>query len=193
MAKQTYEDVYKKLTELGEQALTQDEKNVIKFGAPKEDVLVNSDAYDEIQVKDIKRRQKTGNVSDEEVAALEGKDIDARNEMVENIIIAGHNDVWSKHYNYKEDGGLEFDISIRMPTIIDEGSIRAKQQDYLGGTASYWPEYLSGVYYALALIRVCGVDVPDVFKDDRKIYAVTADWLFNIYQDFEEYAGRFRY
>lgn len=194
MAKETYESVLKKLNDLGDGALTQDEKNILKYGAPEKEKMVNSDDYSELQAKDMKKRQDKGEkLDDVEATVLRGKRLDDSNEAVEDVVIAGHNDVWRKTYNYKEDGGLEFTVAIRMPTIVEEGRIKAKVQNYFVGTAGYYNDYWNGVYEALSDIRVCGVDVPKVFADDDKIYAVTADWLYNVWVDFEEWKARFLY
>lgn len=200
MAKITYEDVQKKADELGLAALTPEEKNVLKFGAPEEEKMVDTDDYDTIQTEDIAKRSKEGKkLTAVESTVLRGKQLDDTNKFVDNVIISGHNDRWFKHYNYKEDledgqtVGTEFDIEIRIPNVIDEGAIQAAVNRYLVGTAEYSSEYIQKMYYALALIHRCGTKVPDIFKDDDKIYSVTGDWLVAIYADFTEWQSRFQY
>ena len=189
----TYSEVLKKVSELGVDALTKEEKDILKYQAPEEDKMVNTDNYTKSDVDNIKNKQEHNiPLSDTEKTVLMGKDIDEKNELVD-VIVSGQNDVWTKTYDYTKDGGLKFTISIKAPTIVEEGQIAAMVQRYLGGSAMYWDEYTVGVYHALATIRVCGKQIPDVFKDDDHIYAVTQNWLYNIGKDFDEWQSRFRY
>lgn len=193
MANTSYNDVLKKVTELGIDSLTPAEKAVLKFQAPEENKMVDTNQYDANQVDNIKAKQEHNiPLSDTEKTVLVGKEIDEKNDLVD-IIVSGQNDVWTKTYDYTDDGGLKFTISIKAPTIVEEGQIAAMTQRYLGGTAMYWDEYTTGVYRTLSTIRICGTQVPDVFKNDDKIYAVVGDWLYQIGVDFREWQARFRY
>lgn len=193
MAEISYETVQTKLAEQGFTSLTPAEKEVLKYGGPEENKMINTDAYDAADVDMLNYKQAAGiPLDNEEKTVMYGKEIDNKNDLV-NMIIHGQNDLWHHDYDYTEDGGPKFTISIQIPNILEQGQIKARVQQYLGGTAMYWDEYTVAVYTALATIRVCGRQVPDVFKDDAKIYAVTSDWLYQINQDFEEFQSRFRY
>lgn len=193
MANTTYSEVLKKVTELGVDSLTKEEKDILKYQAPATDKMVNTDDYTTNDVDNIKLKQEHGIPLDSvEKTVLVGKEIDEKNKLVD-VIIGGQNDVWEKTYDYRDDGGLKFTIAIKAPTIIEEGTIASRVQRYLGGTAMYWDDYTNAVYRALALIRTCGVKIPDVFKDDDHIYAVTQGWLYQIAVDFTEWQSRFRY
>jgi len=193
MANTSYNDVLKKVTEYGVDSLTKEEKDILKYNAPVQDKMVNSDSYTENDMQNIKLKQEHNiPLSDVEKTAVLGKEVDEKNKLVD-VILAGQNDVWEKTYDYTDDGGLKFTIAIKAPTIIEEGTISSMVQRYLGGTAMYWDDYTNGVYRALALIRVCGKKIPDVFKDDDHIYSVTQNWLYQIAVDFAEWQSRFRY
>lgn len=193
MTETTFSAVEKKLTELGIDALTMDEKAILKAGIPTPEKMVNTDDYTKLQTDAIERKQEHGvNLTDTEKTVMVGKEVDNKNELVD-IIISGQNDVWTKTYDYTKSGGLKFTISIKVPTIVEEGMIMSQMQAYLGGTATVWDDYTTGVYHTLAMIRVCGKRVPDVFADDDKIYAVIADWLYKIGVDFSDWESRFRY
>jgi len=193
MAKPTYAEVLKKVTELGVDALEPEEKVILKYGGPEENKMVNTDNYSENDMENIRTKQQYKVPLDAtEKTVLAGKDIDEKNKLTD-VIIGGQNDIWEKTYDYTDDGGLKFTIAIKAPNIVEEGMIASKVQRYLGGTAVYWDDYTNGVYRALSLIRVCGKKVPDVFKDDERIYAVTANWLYQIGVDFAEWQSSFRY
>ena len=193
MAKETYTAVLKKVTEKGVDALTMEEKKILRFGAPKDEKMIDTDKVSKLEVDNLKDRQKKGEkLTDDESTVLVGKEIDNKNELVD-IIINGQNDTWHKDYDYSKDDGPKFSISIKAPTIGEEGRIQTLMQRYLGGTVVYWDDYTISVYHGLALIEVCGRKVPDIFKDPDKIYGVSAGYLHDINEDFIEWQNRFRY
>lgn len=192
MAEEKYEDVVKKVNENGIDSLTLDEKKILRFKQPENEKMIDSDKYSELEVSSIKERQKSGSkLTDDEQAVLLGKEIDNKNEIID-IVVNGQNDTWFKHYDYSKDGGPTFDISIKVPTIGEEGRIATLVQKYLGGTAVYWDAYTTSVYHGLALIQVCGRNIPKEFADPDKIYNVSAGYLHDINEDFVEWENRFR-
>lgn len=195
MSKESREKAYRKVLEKvqteGYQNLTEDEINVLKYHDIDDGHMVNTDDYNDIQTKDIKERKDKGeNLTDDEKAVLVGKKQDDRNKEVD-VILHGVNDVWSKHYDYKEDG-VEFDVSAHMPNIKENGRILSLLNQYLLGTSMMTSNYWYQVYHGLALLRVCGETVPDELKDDEHIYIVSANWLKNIDEDFSQWMSRFR-
>lgn len=188
----TYDEVVALLNSKGFSSLSLEDKKILKEHQPEEEKMVDTDNYTDIQTKSIKDRQEKGdNLSPEEKTVLVGKDLDEKNKLVD-VIVKGQNDLFTHSYNYKEEG-VSFDVAIKMPNAMEQGAILAKVQQYLVGTASTWDDYTRGCYYAIALLQVCGKKVPDMFKDPDNIYPVTFDWLYQIYLDFDEFAGRFRY
>lgn len=191
MAK-TYDEVVALLSSKGFGALSIEDKKILKEHQPDEEKMVDTDNYTDIQTKSIKDRSDKGdNLSPEEKTVLVGKNIDEKNKLVD-IIVKGQNDSFDKTYNYKEEG-VSFRVVIKAPNAIENGAILAKLQQYLVGTASTWDDYTRGCYYAIALLQVCGKEVPKMFKDPDNIYPVTFDWLYQIYLDFGEWMSRFRY
>lgn len=187
-----YEKALQKANDEGYEALSDEELNLLKYHNTYQGKLVNSDDYSPMQIEDIKDREKSGgNVTDEEKAALVGKKVDKQKKLLD-VVIHGTNDIFRKNYDFKEDG-VSFDIAIRMPNIVEEGRIVARQNTYLQGTASYQNDYINTVFYGLALIRECGIEIPVQLQDDDKLYAGAMKWLYKIATDFLGWESRFRY
>ena len=137
----------------------------------------------------IEKLQRGENLTDEEVNILKYyNDAEERKQL--DRIIPGVNDVFSKHYNLKEYG-LEFDIKIKAPNIIENGKIQARREAYLEGMGMAVSNFIFQSYQMLATIRVCGVEVPEVLADDKKIYNLYV--LGVIAKDYGEWLNSFRY
>lgn len=180
-----------KVMETGYDSLTDEEKKIYKYYANHEDIPVNSDDYSDVQIDNIKSRQNAGSPIDEiEEAALLGKQVDKRDKALDEFI-QGTNTVFTKHYNFAEDG-VSFDISIHEPSIRERGLIIGKTTRYLDGVGQLAGDYYYEVFYVLSLIRICGDEVPIELADDSKMFAPTEKWLVKIGSDFEEWEARFR-
>lgn len=179
----------KYLTE-GAESLTKEEIKILKYVGLNEDKIVDSDDYTEPQVQSMKRREAKGEkLTDTEKKVLLGKKIDKQQEFLD-AFIHGTNDVFRKHYDFKEDG-VSFDIAIREPNVSENGRILALTNSYLEGMGKFVTDTWYGIYYTLSLIRICGEQVPLELKDDDKMYSPTYNWLLKIGNDFSEWESRF--
>lgn len=187
-----YEEALQQANDKGYESLSPEQLAAIKYHSQQETKEVNSDDYSEAQIRDIKERLKHGEkVTPEERAAVQGKKLDEQSKVLD-IVIHGVNDLFMKHYDFKEDK-VSFDISIRMPNIREQGRVFALVSSYTGGAQYTLPDYWYKAYYALSLLRVCGVDVPKQLASDDTLYPVAAGWLVTIYNDWSNWEQRFRY
>lgn len=137
----------------------------------------------------IEKIERGENLTDEEIAVLKyHNDAEERKQL--DRIIPGVNNVFSKHYNL-EEYGLEFDIKIKAPNIIENGKIQARREAYLEGMGLAVSNFVFQCYQTLATIRVCGIEVPDVLAKDEDIYNLFI--LGVIGKDFGEWLNSFRY
>lgn len=191
MDKQEIQRVKDKALQEGFDKLTEDEIHTLKYSRVDENKMIDSDDYTEPQKENMKKRKDKGKkLSPVENAVLKGVQKDKQDEMIR-AVVHGYNDLFFKHYDFKEDG-VSFDISIREPTIVENGEILAKTSNYIVGMANFVPAYWYNVYHTLALIRVCGESVPVELADDDSMYAPSYDWLVQIGNDFSEWEARFR-
>lgn len=191
VSKKELDAIEQKAMENGYENLTKDEQRIYKYYVNHEDVPVNSDDYSDVQIENINARKKAGNSVDEiEEAALLGKKVDKRDKVLDEFV-QGVNTVFTKHYDFAEDG-VSFDISIHEPSIRERGLIIGKTTRYLDGVGQLAGDYYYEVYYVLSLIRVCGDEVPLELADDSKMFAPTEKWLIKIGSDFKEWESRFR-
>jgi len=107
-----------------------------------------------------------------------------------NRIIKGQNDVFKKHYTFK-DLGLEFTVKIKAPNAIEVGKIQARKMAYLNGMSNYTTDYFSIVYDTLAALRVTGIDVPKELASDEDLYNL--DIIYQIGVDFQQWLARFQF
>lgn len=172
-------------------SLTPEELKIYKYKDVGAEEIVDSDDYSDAEVESIKERKENGEpISDVESAVLTGKKIDTKNELL-TTIINGTNDVFVKQYHFAEDK-VSFTITIREPNIREQGRILAEENRYLNGYGNYISGYWADVFYALALLRVCGERVPIELQDDREIHAPQYAWLIQILEDFNEWEARFQ-
>ena len=106
-------------------------------------------------------------------------------------IIRGVNDVWKKHYDFKKEWGVEFDIAIKAPNVIEQGQIQARREAYLEGMGMAVSPYVYQCYQTLATIRTCGVDVPKELEKDEDIFNLSV--LYAIGTDWGEWLTSFRF
>lgn len=130
------------------------------------------------------------NMSDEEKAKVEVAEKDKKEQEVITRVIAGHNDVFKKHYKFDELG-LEFDIEIKFPNVIEQAKIQAHTERYFEGLGSLMPYRVQEAYRMLATLRVCGKKVPSFLSEDEEIYNIQ---IFNVIgDDFIKWMNSFRY
>lgn len=105
-------------------------------------------------------------------------------------VIAGHNDLFVKHYKFDEMD-LEFDIKVKFPNIREQALIQASTERYFEGLGSLMPLNVIKAYRMLATLRECGKDVPDVLAKDEEIYNI---YIFNVIaEDFQEWMNTFQF
>lgn len=191
MADKELARIQAKVIDGGIGSLTKEEVKKLKYAPNDQEVMVNSDDFTDVQIANIKKSKKEGKQpSDIEKAALVGKKVDKQNEQL-NVFIHGQNDVFTKHYDFKEDG-VSFYIAIREPNIREQGLILGKTNVYLDGMSRYVDPTWFDIFYTLSLIRQCGVDVPLELQNDETIYTPAFKWLTQIGADFSEWEARFR-
>lgn len=105
------------------------------------------------------------------------------------MVIRGVNDVFEKYYNFKEIK-LDFNIKLRVPNALEQGTINAMRSNYLGGMDLYQSDEIYKAYQMLATIQVVGVEVPDELSDPEKIYNLIP--LVRVYDDWIDFLGTFR-
>lgn len=190
MANKELDRVEAKAADQGIGSLTKEELKLLKYAPNEQEDMVNSDDYSDVQIDNIKKSQKEGKrLSGVEKAALVGKKVDKQNEQLD-VFIHGTNDVFTKNYDFKEDG-VSFFIAIREPNIREQGLILGKTNVYLDGMSRYVDPTWFDIFYTLSLIRQCGVDVPVELQNDKTIYTPAYKWLTQIGADFSEWEGRF--
>lgn len=192
MKDEKYTKILAKEHDLGTASLTLDEVKYLKYHDVDNGHIVESQDYSDAE-KESFGKVEPDKRSNEERAVVTGDKIDKQQEIVTHLLTRG-NSVWSKSYDYHEDG-VSFKISIHAPNLGEEGRIQAMTSRYLEGRSRDVPNYWYVVFNTISLIRICGEEVPDVFKEDNLIYmtpTITA-WLENIYVDFGEWLARFRY
>lgn len=104
-------------------------------------------------------------------------------------VIRGVNDVFEKYYNFEEIQ-LAFNIKLRVPNALEQGTINAMRSNYLGGMDLYQSDEIYKAYQMLATIQVVGVEVPDELSDPEKIYNLIP--LVRVYDDWIDFLGTFR-
>lgn len=172
-------------------SLTPDEQKILEYAPNQDPREVDSDSYSALQIQNIKKDAAHGKEpTPEQKAAIIGKKQDKANQTI-NRVIHGTNDVFRKHYNFKEDG-VSFDIAIREPNIREQGLILSRASAYLDGLGNYVDPTIYNIYYTLALIRECGVDVPIELADDETMYSPANRWLLQIWRDFSDWEARFQ-
>lgn len=171
--------------------LTPEQIDIVKYADNNEDKVVDSDDYTPAELAHIDYLEENKMpLGDEYQKVKAGKTID-NFDYVATTIIHGQNDLFVKHYNFKEDD-VSFDISIKEPNISEEGQILAYQSQMLLGLNGSMSDYWNSVFYGLALIRVCGKSVPMQLEKDENIHAPQYPWLATIANDFLEWEARFR-
>lgn len=137
----------------------------------------------------IEKINRGENLTDEEINLLKYHNAEAEHKEL-NRIIPGVNNVFSKHYDLKEFG-MEFDIKIKAPNVVQQGKIQAMREAYLEGMGMAVSNFIFQCYHTLATIRVCGVEVPKELERDEDIYNI---YILNVIgKDFAEWLNSFRF
>ena len=103
-------------------------------------------------------------------------------------LIRGHNDKFDKEYFFKETG-QRFRIQVRYPSFTEKGRINALREEMLVGTGKYQPEGIALIFQTVALLEICGIDVPPYFSKDG---SPREDFLYKIGVDLENWVYSFR-
>ena len=130
----------------------------------------------------------TQNNNTDELQELKRKKEQEQDNTVSKVI-SGVNDVFEKYYNFKEIK-LDFNIKLRVPNALEQGTINAMRSNYLGGMDLYQSDEIYKAYQMLATIQVVGVEVPDELSDPEKIYNLIP--LVRVYDDWIDFLGTFR-
>ncbi|AGR48154.1 hypothetical protein [Staphylococcus phage vB_SepM_ phiIPLA-C1C] len=130
----------------------------------------------------------TQNNNTDELQELKRKKEQEQDNTVSRVI-RGVNDVFEKYYNFKEIK-LDFNIKLRVPNALEQGTINAMRSNYLGGMDLYQSDEIYKAYQMLATIQVVGVEVPDELSDPEKIYNLIP--LVRVYDDWIDFLGTFR-
>lgn len=130
----------------------------------------------------------TQNNNTDELQELKRKKEQEQDNTVSRVI-RGVNDVFEKYYNFKEIK-LDFNIKLRVPNALEQGTINAMRSNYLGGMDLYQSDEIYKAYQMLATIQVVGVEVPDELSDPEKIYNLIP--LIRVYDDWIDFLGTFR-
>lgn len=105
-----------------------------------------------------------------------------------NTLIRGENDIFEKEYTFKElKESLK--VKVRYPTLIERGRINAIREEMLYGMGKYQPELVFVVFNTVAVLEVCGIDVP---KYLRKESSPRDDVLYRIGLDLSVWLNSFR-
>ncbi|AXF38333.1 tape measure chaperone [Staphylococcus phage Quidividi] len=129
----------------------------------------------------------TQNNNTDELQELKRKKEQEQDNTVSRVI-RGVNDVFEKYYNFKEIK-LDFNIKLRVPNALEQGTINAMRSNYLGGMDLYQSDEIYKAYQMLATIQVVGVEVPDELSDPEKIYNLIP--LVRVYDDWIDFLGTF--
>ncbi|QLF87224.1 hypothetical protein BESEP9_00004 [Staphylococcus phage vB_SepM_BE09] len=130
----------------------------------------------------------TQNNNTDELQELKRKKEQEQDNTVSRVI-RGVNDVFEKYYNFKEIK-LDFNIKLRVPNALEQGTINAMRSNYLGGMDLYQSDEIYKAYQMLATIQVVGVEAPDELSDPEKIYNLIP--LVRVYDDWIDFLGTFR-
>lgn len=167
--------------------LSLEEIKKIKYA---EDPAENKPEYNPATVKQLRDKVKNGQkLTQDEAKVLHEDDTNKATEQFD-YIVRGFNDMFVKEYSFDEDK-IKFTIKIKMPNIIENGKVEALRDHYLDGTALNQSVFIYNAYDALALIRVCGKDVPKELAKDENIYEPGLEWLNAIDKDYSNWAARF--
>lgn len=161
-----------------------------------EDLKYNQDEdkeYSEKELKELRKKHENGEkLTKSEAQALHEED---KKQQIKDIdyIIHGTNDTFVKDYNFIDDD-KKLRIEIKAPNIVEEGKINGLREQYLAGTGQAQNTFYYNAYDGLAVIRVCGKNVPKEIRSDEQLYATDAvlDWLATIDTDFYNWLSRFQ-
>lgn len=130
-------------------------------------------------------------LSAEDKMKLEQAETTVKEQEVIKRVIAGKNDMFEKHYKFEELGGLEMNIKVKFPNMIEQAKIQAQSERYFDGLGSLMPLNVVQAYRMLATLRICGKDVPKELSEDEEIYNI---YIFNVIgEDFRKWMDSFRY
>lgn len=167
--------------------LSLDEIKKIKYA---DDSANKKPEYNSKTVKQLRNKVENGQkLTPDEAKILHEDDANQATQQFD-YIVRGFNDMFVKEYNFDEDK-IKFTIKIKMPNIIQNGKVEALRDHYLDGTALNQSVFIYNAYDALALIRVCGVDVPKELAKDENIFEPGLEWLNAIDKDYSNWAARF--
>lgn len=151
--------------------------------------MTHKDNYEEEVAKLLKRLDDGEKLTDEEVNKVKYFQ-DKEEKKVLDKIVKGVNDIFIKEYKFADMGGLTFTIKIKAPNMLEQGRINEVRERLLGGTSTMQTNFNYVVYNTLALLEVCGIDVPKEL-DPSDLY--NPHIPYQIGEDFAEWLDRFQY
>lgn len=103
-------------------------------------------------------------------------------------LIRGTNDVFTKVYEFKELSE-KLKVQVKYPTFLERGKINALREEMLFGMGRYQTEFIYEIFNTVAILEVCGIDVPEYLSKDRE---PREDILYTIGLDINEWIHSFR-
>ena len=168
--------------------MTQEEIDEIKYGKQDKEDTKKQEQKEETSKEDTKQKD-ISEMTQEEIDEIKYQQQQEKTKVAQQII-RGYNDKFTKHYNF-EELGLEYDITLHLPNLLEQGQINALRSRYLGGTDTDQPSYVYYAFEMMAIIQIVGDDVPKYFKNEEAVYNSVP--LIQMYQDFVEFQQSFRY
>ena len=168
--------------------MTQEEIEELKYGKQDKKDTQKQEQKEETSKEDTKQKD-ISEMTQEEIDEIKYQQQQEKTKVAQQII-RGYNDKFTKHYNF-EELGLEYDITLHLPNLLEQGQINALRSRYLGGTDTDQPSYVYYAFEMMAIIQIVGDDVPKYFKNEEAVYNSVP--LIQMYQDFVEFQQSFRY
>lgn len=161
-----------------------------------EELKYNQDTekdYTDKEIKELREKHENGEkLTEQESKALHEDD---KKQQIKDIdyIIHGTNDTFVKDYNFLDDDKT-LRIEIKAPNILEEGRINGLREQYLTGMGQAQNTFYYNAFDGLAVLRICGKNLPKELKTDDQIYGTDTmlDWLATIDTDFYNWLSRFR-
>lgn len=103
-------------------------------------------------------------------------------------LIRGQNDIYTKTYEFKELSE-PLTVKVKYPTFLERGRINAIREEMLYGMGKYQTDFVYEVFNTVAILEVCGIDVPPYLSKDKE---PRDDVLYMIGLDINNWIHSFR-
>lgn len=137
----------------------------------------------------IRKLERGEKLTDDEVNKVKYHQVEEERTALDKIV-RGVNDVFIKDYKFEDYGGMELAVRIKAPNALEQGRINSVRENFVGGTGTMLNTFTYIVYHTLALLEVCGIDVPTELKPEN-VYNLNI--VYKIGVDFAEWLDRFQY